>query len=57
MMTATPRLAVIAISWIMRISINMMVTKPMVSLSRAIPPGSSSRRKVDRAAVTLSAPP
>ncbi len=56
MIAATPRLAVIAISWIMRILISMMVMKPMVSVSRATPPGISSRRKVLRAAVWLSAP-
>ncbi len=53
MMTATPRLAVIAISWIIRILISMMVMKPMVSDSSAIPPGISSRRKVERAASRL----
>ncbi len=56
MMTATPRLAVIAISWIIRISISMMVMKPMVSDSRAMPPGTSRRRKVERAAVEAVEP-
>ena len=56
MIAAIPRLAVIAISWIIRIFISMMVIKPMVSLKSAMPPGTSSRRKLDLDAVPLSAP-
>jgi hypothetical protein len=56
MMTATPRLAVMAISWIMRMLMSMIVMNPMVSDSNAMPPGTRSRRKVERAAVMLSAP-
>ena len=54
--SALKKLAVTAISWIIRIWMSMMVMKPMVSLSRATPPGMRRRRKVARAAGRLSAP-
>ena len=56
MMAATPIPAAIAISWITRIWMNRIVTKPMTSVARAAKPGMSSRRKLRRAAVTPSAP-
>ena len=56
MMVATPRLAVIAICWMTSILISMMVMKPMVSEISATPPGTSSLRKLVRAAVRPSAP-
>ena len=56
MMTATPRLAVIAISWMTRILMRRIVRKPMVSEASAMKPGTRSRRKLFRAAVTESAP-
>ena len=56
MMPATPRLAVIAISWMTWIRISRMVTNPIVSLRSAIPPGTSRRRNAIRAAASGVAP-
>ena len=53
---AIPRLAVIAISWIISISINRIVIKPMQSLIKAIMPGTNSRRNAVRAAAMVSVP-
>ena len=59
MIAATPKLAVIAISWMTWMtwmSMSRIVMKPMVSLASAIPPGTSRRRKLARAHVGQSAP-
>ena len=40
MIAATPMLAAIAISWITRIWMNRMVTKPTTSVASAVLPGS-----------------
>ena len=56
MITATPRLAVLASSWMIGISISRMVRKPAVSVARATLPGMNRRRKQMRAAAEQSAP-
>ena len=56
MITATPRLAVIASSWMIGISISRMVRKPAVSVASATLPGMNSRLKQMRAAEWQSSP-
>ena len=56
MIAATPMLAAIAISWITWIRMNRMVKNPIVSVASAIPPGTSRRRKLVRAASMPEAP-
>ena len=56
MITATPRLAVIASSWMIGISISRMVRKPAVSVASATLPGMNRRRKQMRAAAEQSSP-
>ena len=56
MMAATPRLAVTAISWMTRTSMNETVMKPTESEASATAPGSSRRRKLARAASGPGAP-
>ncbi len=56
MITSTPRLAVRASSWIIRISMSRIVRNPIVSVIRATPPGTTRRRKAARAASGASAP-
>jgi hypothetical protein len=56
MMAATPMLAAMAISWMTWIWMKRRVKNPIVSVASAMPPGTSSRRKLVRAAVRLSAP-
>ena len=56
MMAATPMLAATAISWMTWIWMKRIVKNPMVSVASAMPPGTSSLRKLVRAADRLSAP-
>ena len=56
MITLTPRLAVIASSWIVGILITSIVMNPTVSVSSATMPGAMSCMKAARAAVGPSWP-